>query len=78
MPTPGDALQYAQEEARAGSPAYQAARAKTEGLEWFLTLACLLGYGWAFAAPFLKLGGADAPPISPPPPGKRVPGAKRK
>ena len=55
---------------------YLEARKKTQDLEWFLTLACLLAYAWAFAAPFLPFG--QAPKGKPPPTGKTVWGGRRR
>ena len=59
-PSRAEVVRYVQQGARQEREelAYLHARQKTQELEWFLTLACLAAYGWAFAAPFLNLGGA--------------------
>jgi Gpi18-like mannosyltransferase len=82
-PTIGNAKQALEQNAARDLEAYRRARSGTAGLEWFLTLGCLAAYGWAFAAPFLKLGAA--PPtgkpqtkVGPQPTIKAPSGARRK
>jgi len=59
MPTRDEALRYVQAGAEQQRAGYLRQRQSTEGLEYLLTLGCILGYAWAFACPFLKLGKAD-------------------
>ena len=76
-PSMEDALQYyIQKVATPQRQMYLKARAETVSLEWLLTLGCLLGYAWAFAAPFL--GKEETPNGKPPPTGKTVSAGKRK